>query len=79
MNIGKRKPQEIQLFDKFITVINKVTVKCGHCDAIQSSAKCVDCGIPMFTVESIIELQQKQIDLIYENRAIIEFECDCTK
>ena len=79
LNIGKRKPQEHDSFDKYISIINKITVKCANCDAIYSSAQCVDCGVPMFSVSNIIELQQKQIDLIYENRAIIEFECDCSK
>jgi hypothetical protein len=80
MNLGNRKPVEAEKFEKYKFIFNKVTVKCGNCDNVFSNAQCVECnGSVMFSVEAVIELQQKHIDLIRaNNRTLLEFEHDCS-
>jgi hypothetical protein len=77
MNLGKRKPQEPEIFEKYILVFNKVSVKCGNCDSLFSNARCECVGEQRFSIDSVIDLQQKNIDLIYaNNRHVLEFEHD---
>ena len=78
INKGHRKPQIEDAFTKFKPALNKISVKCRDSHGGFGRSDCFNCdGAYVFGVESIIELQQKQIDLIYMNRQVIEFEANC--
>ena len=68
MNVGKRVPVKSEQLDKFKKSLLRVVVKCSNCN---------DIFIDHLSVDFVLELQQKQIDLIFENRTAIEFMHDC--
>jgi hypothetical protein len=68
MNVGKREPAKAEQFEMFKSVLQRAVIKCSNCN---------DILIDHISIEFVLELQQKQIDLIFENRASIEFFIDC--
>ena len=75
LNTGNREPQDSVKFEKYDAIFKQIKIKCPHCNEVYG-ANCESDGC-MFHVDRIVELQQKQIDLVYLNRAVIEFEHDC--
>ena len=67
MNVGKREPVKAEQLDLFKPVLQRAVIKCSNCD---------DVLIDHISIDFVLELQQKQIDLIFENRAAIEFMHD---
>ena len=67
MNVRKREPVKAEQLDKFKKSLLRVVVKCSNCG---------DILVDHISVDFVLELQQKQIDLIFENRAAIEFMHD---
>ena len=52
-------------------------IKFGNCDSAFNNSQCMDCNNDLnVSVNNVINLQQKKIDLIYENINIINFEHD---
>jgi transcription elongation factor Elf1 len=68
MNVGKREPVKSEQLEKFKSVLQRAVVKCSNCN---------DVLIDHISIDFVLELQQKQIDLIFENRTAIEFMHDC--
>ena len=68
MNVGKREPVKAEQLDLFKPVLQRAVIKCSNCG---------DVLVDHISIDFVLELQQKQIDLIFENRAAIEFMHDC--
>jgi len=74
-NKGCRKPQTVEAFLKFKAALTRIEVKCSDGSIRFHTDGCGACdSVIVHNIKSIIELQQKQIDLIYMNRGVIEFE-----
>ena len=74
-NKGCRKPQTIEAFLKFKAALTRIEVKCSDGSIrFHTTGSGVCDSVVVHNIKSIIELQQKQIDLIYINRGVIEFE-----
>ena len=74
-NKGCRKPQTVAALNKFKESLTHIEVECSDGSIRFHTAGCGACdSVVVHNIKSIIELQQKQIDLIYMNRGVIEFE-----